>query len=646
MDKIEQYNGIKITIKSLNDEICKLQSNTAKLETTIFDLGKAKDILTLLKNTKMEKKKDFILHVINSALGEVFDQDIIIDIQSSLVGSSLKYDIVLFQNDIEIARNEKLLTNNGGGVLSFISILFKILIGYIYSDNRFFLFDESISQVSPTYRPKLAKFIQGFCKEYGFTICLVSQTDDIDEFADIRYILSSEILQDNSFALKIENKIVNTKLDDYYYTRVKNFQSIVDLTFEYKGFTVIRGDNNIGKSATFRAINALLFNTFDAKSYPRKGAKRGNYPYIEFGHVTSVLDNGDKISDFISLEYKANKVHYTFDDKTYSGKSLAFEKIKEKAEKLGFKYMSIKDAYKNFKGNLKDQTDRLAMTTQHDSFFLVGNKSNDSSKIFDFLFDSSHIATAITLINNDITAYSNEFDKCMERLNIASIELNTANKQYNVLINEIGLLYIELYSKKIKAIEDKECVKKYQKDVLLGINGLISIIAFNISYESIKNKIEILNNTNSLLSNKKMNLETVISNKMWLDYITSYESIKNKIEILNNTNSLLSNKKINLETIISNKMWLDYITSYESIKNKIEILNNTNSLLSNKKINLETIISNKMWLDYITSYESIKNKIEILNNTNLELNNKKIDLIHLHGIEECPHCGGSGYINK
>jgi len=53
-----------------------------------------------------------------------------------------------------------------------------------------------------------------------------------------------------------------------------------------------------------------------------------------------------------------------------------------------------------------------------------------------------------------------------------------------------------------------------------------------------------------------------------------------------------------------------------------------------------------MWLDYITSYESIKNKIEILNNTNLELNNKKIDLIHLHGIEECPHCGGSGYINK
>jgi len=286
--KMTNYqNNVKILENNLinNDVNLKLTETKLKL------LDDTKNILTILKNHKMESKKDFILNTINTALGDVFDQNLKIDIEATSATSahkiSMKYDIVLYQNDIEMARNEKLLGNNGGGVLSFISILFKILVGYIYSDNKFFLFDESISQVSPLYRPRLAQFLKKFCKEYSFTLVLISQTDDIDEFADVGYYLDSEFDDKKIPVLKIDRIFGTYPQDKYVYSKIKNFQSIIDLEFRYKGFTVIRGNNNIGKSASFRAVNSILFNTFDSKDHPRKKRARGEETNIVFGFFDS-----------------------------------------------------------------------------------------------------------------------------------------------------------------------------------------------------------------------------------------------------------------------------------------------------------------------------------------------------------------------
>jgi len=397
-------------ITLLNNKIVTEGVRIEELEKLSFSLEEAKSILTILKNYKMESKKDFILKTINTALHDVFNQNLRMDIESSNASSTgrinIKYDIVLYQNEIEIAKNEKLLGNSGGGVLSFISILFKILVGYIYSDNRFFLFDESISQVSPLYRPRLAKFLNKFCDQYDFTLVLISQTDDIDEYAHLGYLLDSEFDKDGLTVLKIDKIFGEYPEDKYIYSKIENFQSIVKQEFRYKGFTVIRGGNNIGKSASFRAINSLLFNTFDVTDHPRKKKGKGEETKITFGYMDSSLIDDDRT---ITLTYKSSKVVYEFNGLTFAGKSLAFEKVKEKVESIGFKYIDLKETYKNFKGNLKDQTERLALTTQYDGFYLVGNKTSETEKVFNFLFDSTDLANALNTISIDMNAYNQEY---------------------------------------------------------------------------------------------------------------------------------------------------------------------------------------------------------------------------------------------
>ncbi len=160
MEENYSLENIVFFKKSSLDEIQRLHDwniqSTKQMEvlsSKINTLGEVKKLLIKLKNSKMFEKKDFILNTINTALNDVFpDQMVKIDLVASNTNQeasklNIKYDIVLFQNGREISRNEKMVDQNGGGIISFISILFKILVGFIYSRNKFYVFDESLSEV-------------------------------------------------------------------------------------------------------------------------------------------------------------------------------------------------------------------------------------------------------------------------------------------------------------------------------------------------------------------------------------------------------------------------------------------------------------------------------------------------------------------
>ena len=53
---------------------------------------------------------------------------------------------------------------------------------------------------------------------------------------------------------------------------IKNFQSIKNQTVQLKGFTVFEGKSDCGKSALRRAIDSLLFNSWD-NAYLREGTR-------------------------------------------------------------------------------------------------------------------------------------------------------------------------------------------------------------------------------------------------------------------------------------------------------------------------------------------------------------------------------------
>jgi len=618
----------------LNDNVVKL-SNTKK---ELFQLEQAKNLLTVLKNQKMEDKREFILQIINTALTDVFDQGIRIDIEANSLEHAgkinMKYHIVLYQNDIEMARNEKLLGNNGGGVLSFVSILFKILVGYIYSDNKFFLFDESISQVSPLYRPRIAKFLKTFCNTYGFTLVIISQTDDIDEFADVGYLLDGTF-EENIPLLKIDqifgDKLVDDKVDDNYtYVQIENFQSIKKLEFRYKGFTVIRGNNNIGKSASFRAINALLFNTFDSKDHPRKNRSRGSEVKITFGYYSSNDSNEVNENRKIQLAYKGNKVHYTFDGKTYSGKNLAFEKVKDKAESIGFKYVNLKETYKNFKGNLKDQTERLAVTTQYDGFYLIGNKTSETEKVFNFLFDSTVVANAIMKINNDMLIKNDLLNGLNESILFDEQQIKLLNVKLTVFTIRYYILLINNFIK-LKNVKF-ELDKKKEK--------LTELIKLSTSIIDIENGLNTISEQRNYLKSLDINkiqfsidiIDTITSLDYYLNSINSFlqlmtiyqndllhvESINNSIAKIDNivdtinTINTLNDHKIQIETYLNEQKTFEYLKQeYDEIVLKDSYINNILLLLQD----IENIKK------HITNLSSYLEQVNYL----LELNNFKIN---------------------
>lgn len=747
--EFENKESIKIRLENIkykyneNDKALeKLEEDSVIIKSELQELDFVKEILTQLKDVKMETKKSFILDTINLALKDIFNSNIMIDIETTSTTSDnkivSKYDIILYQNGMEIAKNEKLLTNNGGGILSVISILFKIIVGYIYSNNKFYMFDESLSQVSADYRPRVSQFINKFCKLHGFTLVLVSHTEDLEEFADIVYNLDADdkpykvsdtVYKDYISRLKDEddireaNIILNSKdkenliylpsikitsikgnypKTDFYYTKIMNFQSIEKLELRFKGFTIIRGRSNIGKSAGLRAIQSLLFNDFDIKDYPRKLRKPSAEVSVEFGfHVSEDIEDENKIK----LIYDKNRVIYQFDGKDYVGKLAAIDMIKEKVESIGFKYVELKTAYKNFKGNVKDQTERLAYTNQHDGMYLVGNKSSEIEKVFNFLFDTYNISIAIVRVKEDIATLSNDYTEIVQSISSKKISKVFLQKEIQILENVYNIKCIreKLYLDNMKNNSTKllnnltESLNISTKKLII-IDSTIQTIELDIKRKeidknNIQEKLEVLEvlinqytkkvlikeyfNNMSLLNNLSINFEKITVLLQFIERICS--NIDNNLWLSNNLNSLKAlHDKYNY-TYYEIDKYIERIHNKDNdikINDKmIEVLGsiyNTTNLLSSikkgielntKKHNTEYYLNNSILkLDTISNIDSYLNKLSFgLNVYNeqqniITKNNDIIDIITLinanldnlsnkYQLKICECCNGEGMVH-
>lgn len=657
-----KYNVSTQTINQITNNIYNKTKQKDEYTIKITKFEKAHELLSRLKQFKMDSKKDFILTTINTALLDIFGEDITIDIEASSTTDSgklnMKYDIVLYQNKIEIARNEDLTDSNGGGVLSIISILFKILVGYIYSNNTFYMFDESLSQVSEDYRPRLSKFLRNFCDKYGFTIILVSHNEDLDIHADLIYKLDATFDKKEIPILHIDEILGEYPKENYIYTKIKNFQSIIDLEFRFKGFTVIRGRNNIGKSATLRAINAVIFNDF-SKKYQRISDTRGLETSIEFG-------NSDNDSHNIKLIYKSQKTTYQFDGMEFIGKNLAFDKVQEKIESIGFKYINLKETYKNFKGNLKDQTERLSLTTQHDNLFLIGSKNTDSGKVFDFLFDSYLVAQAISRIKTDINDLMSNINNLEIELKKLNTQLTKEKKLQSIYLLKYHSINIKLFSGLTQSILSKKYHLDNKKKLISLISNYIlldkyktSLTHMNINYD----KILFLFNNKQDLKNKIEHLIKLISMKYlfnnYQDNNYRFNLLTTKYNNIKNIPNLYNNYLFKIKDILNRKnIIISHSNNMYNLEQKEAMIIST---MDDKKIEILNIVSFtdkiKNYIERLKSIYTFKDLLvknlyqyQIIINNNQNLYNtyhlKKQESLNLNqefGLEKCKCCNGIGY---
>ncbi len=605
---------IKNKLEEAETRFKELSSLTQSLEKQLKDTDDARKLLELVKNYKVKQKKDFILNIINTALQDIFASNIELQINSTdedlenMIKSkgaiNIKYDIILLENGVEISRNEKLLSSNGGGVLSIISILLKIMTGYIYSKNKFYVFDESLAQVSEIYQERLSMFLREFCEKYGFTIILVNHNPKLSTHAHIKYYLSANVTKDNLKSLYIKSKEENysSEIQDKWVLNIQNFQSIKKIEMDFKGFVSITGPNNIGKSATMRALNSIIFNDFQ-DSFLRQGEQESK---IKIDHIQGTN------STWAEMIYKSKKVKYIFwDGDEFTGKKLAYDKIKEKMEIIGFKYLDVSKMYKNWKSDLKNQVDKLYVTTQYDKLFLVGSKNSDSDKIFNFLFNAELIAQAILNINYDLR------------------ELQTSYKQYcdemSNLETQIANLKIQL---RIKTFYWKKQLLSSYNDIHNDIHNLHSNVNF---LQNLGTKIA------KLIRMLELQRSEYIYNSNVQKINEHLTIIKNRFEIIDKIYKKITRLQSAMDLQV---VYNDSIKSIDKVQNMLNIL-------FERKLIIDKVLEKLLKISRMTELQeqytslqiTLKHLLDDKNKTIVNFNAFKDSL----GIVQCEKCGGLGY---
>jgi len=695
-------------LNNYKKEIEEKKKEIDKKEDVVKNYLTALEIMYLLRTSKINNKRNKIVDMITLGCQDIFQKNYEIKILSNdeLEEAGLKeikYNIILYKNGIEVARNEKLLDSSGGGVLSVISVLIKIIINIIYSKEKFFIFDESMAQVSELYQNRLSSFIKNLCDKQDLTIVLITHIDNLSSHADYIYNFIGTFDKDDVALLSLKKEI---KIDKYPYYELKleNFQSAKELELRFKGFTVIKGENDIGKSAVVRAISSVIYNDFK-DNYVRFNKGRNEKCSITFSKVKSETENIFSMN----LVKNSTGVFYEINGESFRGKQLAKDAIKEELEKNGFGSFIGSDGLSDLTTAKRNKISNLAITNQNDQLYLLDNSNSENNKIISYIFQA-------TTINNGIIRTKETFKDIKKDNKVIQEELNRLTdfvSKKEVYVEYLRLIYfkellkdLQSYTKNFNTMNNKletidYLAKKYGNLLHLKnlyINSIKQSFCINKSniikndLLNIENKIE---KTNNLMSSyKNIILLNKLKNKnLELDLIkNSFKIQENKFLLnklhLNKNNVLLYSLKLSKLNHLNNdskkiteninNLNINIIEKEQNFK-KIGNLLKINKLLKNLKIekdksiillksfeNSKNIIDNnnnkiikldKLHEDLI-KYKTCFVKLKELNLKNIkkdeisQLLKEKEDLIKKNEIElnnlyekhTCPKCNGKGYL--
>ena len=673
-------------IEQINEKIEYIQNENLHLNIKYSNINKAVGLLKSAKLYKINTRSQMLIDLINLALKDIFfDKDVKIDIKSNetnsgITGYNVTYDIVFYSNGNELGKNQDVYDSTGGGLITIISFILKILMGYINDTGKFFIFDEAFSQLSSKYLDNLSYFIRELCEKYNFTILFIAH-EDISKHAHISYRLKGSVkdgidtllLDSYDLNICIEDKVITTpsELVDYYLLKAEKFQSISKIELPIKGFTCIRGDSGIGKTSVARAINSIINNDFKDK-YKRINTRGSTI--IQFGFV-----NSEKEYNKITLEYKGSTVHYILNSgEELKGKALAKDRISEALEEMGFKRIDL-SVYKSWNSELANQTARVNVTTQHDKLYF-SNERNSTEKLLTLLFNSENFNEGIregseysqnvrqAIVKNEELIVELYYQKLLETRNrfLDIIERIQIVNRRKVELEKSIASEIEIRNKKLRVDKGFEAIRKLSAIINksnTNMKAYKDLKLISSSFESINNKLYLINNIKNKLveSNKKYEysnilIETfriqselsqkskIIQNKIIVysevEKLSTLSRVFNFIQICNtNSNILISERsrikiidermKYIVEGLNSIKDLAMKINTLKKIKevqaNSQNVINSHNSVIAKLEKNMK-IINN---LDNLTKFNNLKFKIDsILNMANSisSLNNRLVEI--------------------
>jgi len=180
--KIIQLEAKQEVLKA-DIELSNSKSSTIGKELIILE--QVNSFFSTQVNQKVSKIKGKIETLVNSGLSMIFEDSL-----KLVISSSVKYSKTTFSLKIENNGVLGMEETHGGGVLSVVAFILRIVITLLTDKRKFLVFDESLSMVSIGYQDKLSQFIRKLCDDLDFTVVLISHQPALSEYATLKYEVS------------------------------------------------------------------------------------------------------------------------------------------------------------------------------------------------------------------------------------------------------------------------------------------------------------------------------------------------------------------------------------------------------------------------------------------------------------------------
>lgn len=166
----KQQNILDHSVATLQADLDKMAETQAKLKAHVENLKLAATVLQELVDAVSQRNLMRTEELVNSALATIFpDQEIRFRILSEVKRNTIQYRIAIVQDGVEGTVN-----SYGGGPVSVIALVLKVLFNVLAKRYPFLAFDESLSFLSEKYIDNASSFLKDISAEFKMPILFVT----------------------------------------------------------------------------------------------------------------------------------------------------------------------------------------------------------------------------------------------------------------------------------------------------------------------------------------------------------------------------------------------------------------------------------------------------------------------------------------
>ena len=184
-----------MTLSDINREIVKydtiievgnkrIDETTSSISSTLEEIDTIKSsvlILSSLVEKSVMLNSSVIEDMVNRGLLFVFGKEYEFKINHTVKNNKNVFYYTVSDKESDVSGG---IDNFGGGVMAVISFIIRFAVNLMDKRLKVMMMDESLNHVSEVYQNRLSEFISSLCKEFDYTIVLVTHQPKLSEHAD------------------------------------------------------------------------------------------------------------------------------------------------------------------------------------------------------------------------------------------------------------------------------------------------------------------------------------------------------------------------------------------------------------------------------------------------------------------------------